>query len=119
LLFDTGAAFPSGFSYAERVILPFLAAAGVRHLDYLVISHGDNDHAGGASVILNAFPNSQLITDVGGLPASHGCRPKQWQWRALSLIVLGPEVAASGNDGSCVLLVAIISIECCYRVILN
>lgn len=106
LLFDSGAAFPSGFSYAERVILPFLAAAGVRHLDYLVISHGDNDHAGGTSVILNAFPNSQLITDVGGLPASQGCRPKQWQWRALSLTVLGPEVAASGNDGSCVLLVA-------------
>ncbi|MCL1075149.1 DNA internalization-related competence protein ComEC/Rec2 [Shewanella dokdonensis] len=106
LLFDTGASFPSGFSYAERVILPFLAAAGVRQLDYLVISHGDNDHAGGAAVMLAAFPNSQLLTDVAGLPASQGCRPRQWRWQTLNLTLLAPEIAEPGNNGSCVLLIS-------------
>ncbi|MFQ6371426.1 DNA internalization-related competence protein ComEC/Rec2 [Shewanella sp. YIC-542] len=104
LLFDTGAAFPSGFSYAERVILPFLASAGVRHLDYLLISHGDNDHAGGFRVLHEAFPGTLLITDTPWLPASADCRPRQWRWQQLTLTLLGPAQPQAGNNGSCVLL---------------
>ncbi|MDF0534279.1 DNA internalization-related competence protein ComEC/Rec2 [Shewanella sp. A32] len=106
LLFDTGASFPSGYSYAEQVVLPFLAAQGVWQLDYLLVSHGDNDHAGGAQAIMQTFPATQLITDVKGLPAYTDCRPKQWHWHALTLTILGPATAAAGNDGSCVLRVS-------------
>ncbi|WP_261389810.1 DNA internalization-related competence protein ComEC/Rec2 [Ferrimonas balearica] len=51
LLYDTGSAFPSGYSYAERAVLPLLRERGADALDLLVISHGDNDHAGGQRAI--------------------------------------------------------------------
>ena len=41
ILFDTGT--PA----AEAALMPALRAAGVRHLDALVLSHHDNDHDGG------------------------------------------------------------------------
>ena len=55
LLYDTGAAYPSGFSMAQAVIEPSLYRFGIRSLDALVISHGDNDHAGGAGYIADVF----------------------------------------------------------------
>ena len=47
ILYDTGAAYPSGFTLSEAVILPYLQYSGIRQLDNLILSHSDNDHAGG------------------------------------------------------------------------
>ena len=46
LLYDSGPPFGSSTDAGERVILPWLRAAGVRRLDRLVLSHPDADHAG-------------------------------------------------------------------------
>ena len=46
---------PSGFDIGDRVVAPPLRLAGVRRLDYLVLTHGDPDHVGGASSILREF----------------------------------------------------------------
>jgi competence protein ComEC len=55
-LVSTGslAAGPS-FDIGDRVVAPVLRLAGVRRLDYLVLSHGDPDHIGGATAILAEF----------------------------------------------------------------
>jgi competence protein ComEC len=47
MLVDTGGA-GSGFDIGARIVTPAAWALGVRRLDWLVISHGDLDHIGGA-----------------------------------------------------------------------
>ncbi len=104
LLFDTGRAD------AERVLLPNLRAAGVRHLDALVLSHPDNDHDG-------AWPELQaaLPVDVvwAGVPSAYpsvavqSCRAANWQWDGVYFewLTLPESTAWPDNDRSCVLRV--------------
>ncbi|AQS36810.1 DNA internalization-related competence protein ComEC/Rec2 [Shewanella psychrophila] len=105
LIYDTGAAYGINFSYAERVILPFLRYRGLDTVDYLVISHSDNDHAGGAKLLVNSFPDARVITDISEY-SQLDCRPKSILWQGLKLEILAPEIPKDGNNGSCVLRVS-------------
>ncbi|MEC8442978.1 MAG: DNA internalization-related competence protein ComEC/Rec2 [Pseudomonadota bacterium] len=60
LVIDTGAAYESGFSMAASVVGPALHKQGVRQLDAMIISHSDNDHAGGAQALMERFSPRQL-----------------------------------------------------------
>ncbi len=51
LLYDTGPAFGPQADSGNRVIVPFLRAAGITRLDGMIVSHGDADHAGGAASV--------------------------------------------------------------------
>lgn len=110
LLYDTGARYPSGFDLGETAVVPTLHALGVTHLDRLVISHGDNDHAGGAVSVLAAYPRTQA---EGGEPARGPIAMVQctadehWQWDGVDFRMLNPSapVTVHGNDAGCVLLV--------------
>jgi len=104
-VYDTGAAYGDNFSYAERVIIPFLYSRGISDLDYLVLSHGDNDHAGGASKLIDAFPGVQVITDLVEF-SDINCRPNKLSWYGLDIEILAPKLAKGGNDGSCVVSVS-------------
>jgi len=61
-VYDTGAAFSSGFSVGGRVVAPNLRQAGVKELDHLVVSHGDNDHAGGLAGLARYVEVKRLIS---------------------------------------------------------
>lgn len=110
LVYDTGARYPSGFDLGEAVVVSSIHALGIGRLDVLMISHGDNDHAGGAAAVAAAFPQARRYA---GEPArlsvpSEPCVAGQaWQWDGVGFRVLSP--AADGidrdNDSSCVLLV--------------
>jgi competence protein ComEC len=45
----------SPFDIGDRVVAPVLRHAGVHRLDALVVTHGDQDHAGGALAVLREF----------------------------------------------------------------
>ncbi len=60
ILYDTGPAWQGG-NMAELEILPYLQREGIT-LEKLILSHDDNDHAGGASIILKAYRNVEFIT---------------------------------------------------------
>ncbi|GAA0355239.1 DNA internalization-related competence protein ComEC/Rec2 [Bowmanella denitrificans] len=99
LLYDTGPAYPSGYSAAEGQILPMLRALGITQLDYLLVSHQDNDHAGGTTLLLEQINVEQLLTNLGR------CRyPWQTVWQGLRLQVLWPLADSEGsqNNLSCV-----------------
>lgn len=62
-----------GADIGARVVLPVLWSLGVRHLDALVLTHGDPDHVGGAPPVLDAFHPRMLLEGVvvpGHLPTS-------------------------------------------------
>ena len=56
LVFDTDVKFSANFDLGEAVIVPFLRTEGIRKIDTLVISHGDNDHIGGEMSVLREIP---------------------------------------------------------------
>ncbi|ANN72698.1 DNA internalization-related competence protein ComEC/Rec2 [Bordetella bronchialis] len=56
LVFDAGPLHRNGTDGAQRAVWPYLRARGVKHIDTLVVSHGDQDHAGGLDSLLRAVP---------------------------------------------------------------
>ncbi|MEO5810736.1 MAG: DNA internalization-related competence protein ComEC/Rec2 [Rhodanobacter sp.] len=112
LVYDTGARYPSGFDLGDAVVVPALHALGINHLDLLMISHADNDHAGGAAAVAAAFPDAVRYSgEVARMPVPmQPCVAGQaWQWDGVRFDVLNPPpgpVSKKRNDHSCVLLVA-------------
>jgi competence protein ComEC len=112
LVFDAGALYPSGFDLGESAVLPSLHALGITRLDLLMVSHADNDHAGGAPAVAAAFPAAARYAgepERMPLPMQRCAAGQTWMWDSVRIRVLFP---ASGdppdskrNDRSCVLLV--------------
>ncbi len=48
-------------SLAEDKIIPYLKSLGITHLDYLITTHGDYDHAGEAKNLINDFKIDKVI----------------------------------------------------------
>jgi competence protein ComEC len=109
LLFDTGPQFSSSFDAGAAVIEPFLRQQGIDRLDTLIISHGDNDHIGGAASLLRQFNVMQILSSVPDkLPNAQPCHAGQsWQWDGVRFELLSPLTdLASDNNNSCVLRVS-------------
>src|SRR5690606_15666249 len=87
-----------------------LRATSTLGLDRLIVSHGDNDHAGGAPAVAAAFPRAALThgpdyTALAGAPCVRG---ERWEWDGVTFAILHPPQGFPGreNDTSCVLRVA-------------
>ncbi len=122
LLYDTGPSYRGGFNMADAAILPYLQHLGIRQLDALVLSHGDNDHSGGLAQLANELTIKRLLTNVS-VPEeiaidSVSCQQgDSFVWQALTFEVLWPSKARLSttlsatdgkqkNDDSCVLLIS-------------
>lgn len=109
ILYDTGAGWQGG-SMAELEILPYLQREGIV-LDKLILSHDDNDHAGGAKAILNAYPQAILISpstkNYGENDRTFCLAGETWEWQGLRFSALSPEktTTRADNPDSCVMLV--------------
>jgi competence protein ComEC len=101
LLYDAGPAFDEGFDAGAAVVAPFLLGACVRELDLLLVSHADNDHAGGAGAVRRLLRVRREL----GTPAGEPCRAgTRWEWDGVRFEILHPDGAGwDGNDASCVL----------------
>lgn len=110
LVYDTGPKFNKRFDTGRAVVLPYLRAQGVDSIDSLLISHGDNDHIGGARSLLAEMPTRSIISSVPDrLPGAKKCYSGQsWVWDQVSFRVLHPGKGkfTAGNNSSCVLLIA-------------
>lgn len=107
LVFDTGAKFNDNFDMGENVVLPFLRYQGIKKIDRLVISHGDNDHSGGANAILQQLSVAMIKTSVPQRfsHSSYCLRGDAWEWDSVKFEFIYPvyEYLGLGNDSSCVL----------------
>ncbi|MNY30133.1 ComEC family competence protein [compost metagenome] len=75
-----------------------------------MLSHADQDHAGGAAALLAGLPVARLLS--GEAPAlqlprvAEACRDgERWQWDGVQFTTWFWEAAGNANDASCLLLV--------------
>lgn len=111
LLYDAGARLSSGFDLGEAVVHPALVTLGVGSLDVMLLSHADNDHAGGAGAIASRMPVGRVIAgqleDQDPALGAQACRPgEQWEWNGVVFeIIYSAPPPAPANERSCVLRV--------------
>lgn len=109
LLYDTGPAVEDGYDAGERVVVPALHALGVARLDRAVISHADNDHAGGLAAVRAALPIGLVQAPAGApLPVDRACvAGSAWEWDGVRFRFLhpAPHFPYLRNEASCVLRV--------------
>lgn len=109
LLYDTGKAYRSGGSVARFSVIPVLQERNLTRLDRLVISHGDNDHAGGYRDVVDEVDVGRLESgseDWRSKFAAENCRSGEvWRWNGVEFRYIHPEqpVIANDNNDSCVL----------------
>ena len=107
LVYDTGPAF-GDYSAGATIVAQTLRYFGHRRVDRVVISHGDNDHAGGLHGLAERLSLDSVITPAGAVmkPAVRQCRAGQrWRWDGVEFAMLAPTAQSVGseNDLSCVL----------------
>jgi len=113
LVYDTGPKYGEHLDAGASVVVPFLKAQGVHQVDRLVVSHGDNDHIGGAASVINELIVKEIITSVPKrfLPrhASYCFEGQHWQWDGVEFRFLYPPKGRYNldNNSSCVLSVRV------------
>jgi competence protein ComEC len=117
LLYDAGPAFGPQADSGNRMIVPFLRAAGVTRLDGVIVSHDHADHSGGAASVLQAVPVEWLLTSLPDfdpllLQTDHPLRclaGQHWEWDEVRFDIVHParesydDAAVRHNDRNCVL----------------
>jgi len=63
MIVDTGGT-PGPFDIGGRIVTPTAWARGVRRLDWLVLTHGDQDHAGGAASVVSDLAPREIWEGV-------------------------------------------------------
>ncbi len=109
LVYDTGAKFSSTSDSGQSVVLPYLRSQGVEQVNTLVVSHGDNDHIGGAGSLLENMETGTILTSVPQQLSNYRpirCKAGQsWMWDKVRFTILSPKLgnSVSDNNNSCVL----------------
>ncbi len=108
LVYDAGARYPSGFDLGDATVVPALHALGIDRLDRMIISHGDNDHAGGAAAVADAFHGVPVESGEPGrlkIKATQCVAGETWNWNGVSFRIVHPTLPLSSvdNDRCCVL----------------
>ena len=110
IVYDTGPKRGAGQDAAESVIIPFLKSRGHETIDLLLVSNGDNDHAGGFNTLVKAIPAERILAGEPELiEQAQPCRAgDSWLLDGISFQILHPTAEAlykKSNDRSCVLKV--------------
>ncbi|MGH8278254.1 MAG: DNA internalization-related competence protein ComEC/Rec2 [Gammaproteobacteria bacterium] len=106
LIYDTGPGF-SESDTGQRVVMPWLQSRGLGAPDLIIVSHGDNDHAGGLRSLHERWPQVLVLSgEPERVIGTQRCaRGQHWEWDGVSFEILAPDLDGdvTGNNASCVL----------------
>ena len=97
---DAGPKFENRFDAGQSIVIPALRSTGADKVDLLMLTHMDNDHAGGRSALMERYPDAAQM--FGADACEH---KKSWLWDGVRFTILQHKNGASRNDRSCTLLV--------------
>ena len=109
ILYDTGASYPGGFNFIDAVVMPYLKSQGQSLITEVMISHSDNDHAGGLPRLKLLQPILPIRANDSDLEPTLVCQQgKVLIWKNLSFEFLWPLSSDKGrdNDDSCVVKIS-------------
>jgi competence protein ComEC len=112
VVYDTGAKFSERFNISDAVIKPYLRYKGINSISLLIVSHGDNDHIGGAKALIETNTPNKILSSVpsqlSGFNAEMCQAGQNWIWDGVTFEILHPlpEGSFTGNNASCVLKVS-------------
>lgn len=66
ILIDTGGSFWEEDRSGEYILKPFILKQGISSIDYVLLSHFDEDHAGNIAMIVKEFHPKAIIGRAGG-----------------------------------------------------
>jgi competence protein ComEC len=118
-VYDAGPAYTVDSDAGNRVVVPFLRATGVTSLDAVIVTHNDNDHAGGAPAVMRTLPPAVLLSSLDSVHGAMELAPyrvpcyagQRWTWDGVTFEMLHPTAASydqrlrKTNWRSCVLRV--------------
>jgi len=107
LLYDTGAASLSGFTMVNAAVIPVLKKHNIQKLDKVILSHADNDHAGGYAELRRQVTIDQTLAGFhAGLP--YCLKGHRWMWDGVQFEIFSPYNLHPylGNNSSCVLRIS-------------
>ncbi|WP_460241238.1 DNA internalization-related competence protein ComEC/Rec2 [Aurantivibrio infirmus] len=115
LVYDAGPGFSENFNAGSDILIPFLRKRGIESIDTLIVSHSDNDHAGGVDNLLALTTVEKIISgeafvfDSGeknsllrkDKPEISLCdRDKNWRWDEVEFQLIEPSINSAQNPNS-------------------
>jgi competence protein ComEC len=109
------------FSVGEDIVVPFLKSKGITSVDTLILTHGDLDHIGGATAVLDEMRVGEILTSPGSqekgemekivklaqgkrIPVKEAMYPTRWRGDKAGLHIVSPlDDVYEGNNDSIVL----------------
>lgn len=65
IMIDTGGIYNNDLT--SNVLIPSLKSRGIKKLDYIIITHGDNDHLGEVINLVSRFKVDNVIFNIGNI----------------------------------------------------
>ncbi|RYU48251.1 MULTISPECIES: DNA internalization-related competence protein ComEC/Rec2 [Aliivibrio] len=108
VVYDTGGRWRTG-SIAESVIEPILHHRGIRSIDGLILSHSDNDHAGGKNYLIDTFSPNWVRASEKGSNHQPCIKGEEWKVAGMHFTAIWPPrmVSRAYNPHSCVIKLSI------------
>lgn len=102
-MIDAAPAQPGRLGAVGWEAIPSFRKQGIRHLDRVLLSHGDADHAGGFAALDARFEVGQLLTGEPSRTDGAACFAGQrWQWDQIEVHVHWGGPPGIKNSASCV-----------------
>ena len=108
LVFDAGPRYPAGFDAGAGTVAPYLRSRGIQRINKVLISHLDNDHAGGLEGLLAQVPAAAVVAPAQSGLGDVCVEGSGWRWEGYEFRLLHPPESRrfEGNDASCVLQIS-------------